>query len=169
MEETRLPSIGEFIRGRGTLVAIQEKEPPPVPLPTKDYIFEEITAQYEVRLGDEVLKTSSMYNDFYGKGTSVESTISEAKEYAAERNIGPSSEIEVVVIKTVSQVRTIPAQTKSYYDKQFPEFSALSWGCKYDLPDDVETVVWSSRGNITTQLTSGPQPSPVENQGSVQH
>lgn len=144
----RLPEIGEYVRGQGTLIAVQHIIPPPPPV-DKDYIFEEITAEVKLRLGDEVLNEIASLWDAYGKGTSVESAIEDAKKYASERNIGPKSELEVMVIKIVEQVRKRPEKfsTENFYDPTFISFVSLETGSKWNLPDPVETIVWSSRGN----------------------
>jgi hypothetical protein len=142
--ERRLPGIGEYVRGQGTLVAVQEIYPPPPPV-NKDYIFEEITAQVTLRLGIEVLNEMGSFWDFYGKETSVEAAIEEAKRYASERKIGPGSELEVVVIKRVEQIRKRPNREENFYDKTFSSFKSLEIGSKVNLPDPVETVAWSSK------------------------
>lgn len=141
----RLPEIGEYIRGQGTLVAIQEIIPPPPPV-DRHYIFEEITARIELRLGTEVLNGIGRLWDFYGKESSIDGAIEDAQKYASERKIGPASELEVVVIKIVEQVRKhLKEHEENFYDRTFVSFEPLKFGCKVNLPDPVETVVWSSR------------------------
>ena len=143
--QQRLPEIGEYVRGQGTLVAVQDIVPPPPPV-DKDYIFGEITAGVELRLGIEVLNKVCTFWDAYGKETSVEAAIGEAKKYASERKIGPGSELEVVVIKTVEQTRKRPnRREENFYDKTFFSFEPLEVMSKVGLPDPVKTVVWSSK------------------------
>ena len=143
--ERRLPEMGEYVRGQGTLVAVENIAPPPPPA-GKHYIFEEITARVELRLGSEVLSQICSLWDFFGKETSVATAIREAKEYASERNIGPKSELEVVVIRAVEQVRKLPAKNRGNpYNPDFCLFEPLEIGSKVNLPDPVETVSWSSR------------------------
>lgn len=143
--ERRLPEMGEYVRGQGTLVAVEEIVPPP-PQVDRDYIFEEITAEVELRLGSEVLNHICSLWDAYGKDTSVKSAIEEGKRYASERKIGPGSELEVVVVKTVEQVRKRPKMgQENFYNPDFFLFESLQFGSKVDLPDPVRTVVWSSR------------------------
>jgi len=140
----RLPEIGEYVRGQGTLVAVQDIVPPP-PAVNKDYIFEEITTRVELRLGDELLQTICHLWDFYGLEISVKEAIEEAKEYAAERKIGPGSDLEVVVIKIVEQVRKRPDREENFYDKTFSSFKSLEVGSKANLSDPIESIVWSSK------------------------
>lgn len=147
----REPKIGEFVRGVGKLIAIQDRTPPPPPVPVKDHIFEEITARTELWLGDELLKEMGTLWDFHGLETSVKTATKEAKEYAAKRHIRPKSELEIRVIRIASQMRKHPKGRESFYDKQFIEFEAASHGCRYDLPEDVETLAWSSRQGQTVQ------------------
>jgi len=140
----RLPEIGEYVRGQGTLVAVQDIVLPPPPV-DKDYIFEEITAKVELLLGSEVLNEVCTLWDAYGKETSVKAAIAEAKRYASERKIGPGSDLEVVVIKRVEQVRKRPNREENFYDKTFSSFKSLEFGRLANLPDRVETVAWSSK------------------------
>jgi hypothetical protein len=142
--ERRLPEIGEYVRGQGTLIAVQEIVPPPPPV-DRDYIFEEITARVELRLGAEVLNEICTLWDAYGLETSVKVATREAQRYASERKIGSGSDLEVVVIKIVEQVRKRPHREENFYDKTFSSFKSLEVGSKANLPDLIETVVWSSR------------------------
>jgi len=140
----RLPEIGEYVRGQGTLVAVQDIVLPPPPVDI-DYIFEEITAQVTLCLGYEVLNEICTLWDAYGKETSVKAAMAEAQRYASERKIGPGSELEVVVIKRVEQIRKRPDREENFYDKTFSSFKSLEIGSKVNLPDRVETVAWSSK------------------------
>ena len=140
----RLPEIGEYIRGHGTLVAVQDIVPPPPPV-EREYVFEEITARVELRLGNEVLSDLCGTWDFYGKGTSVKTAIEEAQKYAAERKIGPKSDLEVVVVKVIEQIRKQPIKgEENFYDNSFWSFKRLD-RYKFDLPGPVESIVWSSK------------------------
>lgn len=141
----RLPEIGEYVRGQGTLIAVQDIVPPPPPV-DRDYIFEEITAKVELRLGAEVLNEVCTLWDAYGLEDSVKSAIEEALQYVSKRKIGPKSDLEVVVIKRVERVRKRPQRsTENFYDGSFYSFKSLETGSKANLPDPVRTVVWSSR------------------------
>lgn len=139
--EKRLPNIGEYVRGVGTLVSIEDYTPPPPPL-IKHYIFEEITARCEVRLNGETLNKFNSVWDFYGKAWSVEDAIKTAREYAKRQKLGPKSDIEVVAIKEIHQVKKQPRMDVNSYDPQFINFERI-----YDssLPGPVEEVVWSSK------------------------
>jgi hypothetical protein len=141
----RLPKVGEFVRGHGVLVEIQDVTPKPPP-PEIDYIFESFSARIESRVNGKVLNTHGTLNDFYGRGTCVESAIADAKKIQATYG---ASDVEYVVVKITSRVRQRPQDRREYnfYNKQFVDFEALKWGCHRDLPDDVEEVVWSSKGN----------------------
>jgi hypothetical protein len=143
-KEPRIPKVGEFVRSIGTLVKIDKVQPPPPKL-IDEYIFEQIEARIEVRFNGEKLKDLSTFSDFYGVGTSVDSAIKDAKEYSERRGITKDSDLEVVVIKVVSQYRAKVSNVENYYDKEYHYFDAFSYGCKRDLPEDIETVVWSSK------------------------
>lgn len=144
-KEKRLPNIGEYVRGLGTLVSIVDRDPPPPPPPTKDYIFEEISARCEVRLNGKKLKELNTFNDYYGKETSVEIAISEAKEYAERNKIGPNSDVEVVAIKIVEQFKKVPTDKTNFYSTEHLNFESLKSGASWGLPDPTEEVVWSSK------------------------
>jgi len=64
-DKLKIPAIGEYVRHVGKLIRIEDEIPQPQPI-SKDYIFEEIDARIEVKLGDTVLKTIGAYSDFYG-------------------------------------------------------------------------------------------------------
>ena len=145
MPQPRLPKIGEFVRHHGKLVAIETIPPPPMPPPKKDYIFENVFARCEIRLNGETIRDLQTLNDFYGLETSVKKAIDGMKKYAQSRNIGPGSDVEVVVVKVVSQIRTRPLDTENIYNRVFFDFRFLDHGCEANLPDPVETVVWSSK------------------------
>jgi len=145
MNEPRLPIDGEFVRHVGRLVKIQEIPPKPQPPPVKDYIFEDIEAKCEIRLNGETIKGIQTLNDSYGLKTGINTAIKEMKEYAKERNIGPKSDIEVVVVKVTKQFRARPINKENFYDKIFFDFKQLEYGSQHDLPDPVEIIVWSSK------------------------
>jgi hypothetical protein len=142
----KIPTIGDFVRNGGKLIRIETAEPTP---PPKDYIFEEITARCEMRFNDKVLKELGEISDYYGLGTSITTAIKEMKEYANSQNITDKSDIEIVVIKVVSQTRKRPIYCESYIQGDHWEFESLSCGSKWQMPDDVETVVWSSKRSTT--------------------
>lgn len=138
----RIPEVGEYVRGCGTLIEIQQSEP--LPPPPSDYIFEEITARCEMRLNGETLKVFNSVWDFYGKGTSVKDAIREAKEYAEKHHLGPDSDCEVVAIKSISRTRKRCVERPNHYDQSFVFFETQPYG-KAGMPRDMEEVVWSSR------------------------
>ena len=155
--EPRIPEVGEYVRGAGKLIAVVDSRP--VPPPPKDYIFQSICARFEVRRRGKVLDTGSTYNDFYGLETSVAAAIESAKEYVASEEIAPDSELEVVVVRVVEYGRMRPNMRDvdgSVYDRRFRTFDYVQPGCKWDVPEDVETDVWSSRSpSPEPEVTNG--------------
>jgi hypothetical protein len=143
---TKLPVVGDFVRKAGRLVAIETIEPEP---PPQDYIFEEIHARCEIRLNGKVIQEIGTYNDYYGLGTSVTTAIKEMKEYAFKEHITDKSEIEIVIIKVVSQERKRPiidhSTEDSFLNGMILDYVPLRCGSKYNLPDDIETIAWSSK------------------------
>ena len=141
-DELKLPKVGEYVRGVGTLVEIDTPPPPP---PQKDYIFEESTARIEVRRNGLVMNTHGTRWDYYGLGTSVETAIHDAKKLAKDEGYTPQSECALVVVKIVSYIRKRPGAQENSDDPKYREFKALDHGCRLDLPPDSESVVWSSK------------------------
>ena len=145
-DKLKLPVTGEYLRGTGTLIKIEEIPVEPVPPPNVDYIFEEITAHCQIRLGKDVLNKFNNVWDHYGKETSVEDAVSAAKKYAKKHNLGKNSDVEVVAIKVVEQVRKRPTrQADNYYDKSYFQFEELPCGSKRSVSERVETIAWSSK------------------------
>jgi hypothetical protein len=134
------PAVGDYIRPIGKLVAIEDVTPPVERV--IDYIFESVSARCELRFRGEVVKDIQTLSDFYGEGTGVATAIKEMEKYAADKKIGPASEIEVVVVRVSGQCRMRPTTGGKYQ----PLFSPIDYGCLRDLPNPVETIVWSSKG-----------------------
>jgi len=145
LKDLKIPQVGEFVRHIGKLVVIETVQPPPPPKPEKDYIFEEIEARCELRLNGEIIKHLETLNDFYGLGTSVESAIKAMKEYADKRHINKNSDVEVVVMRRVYQVRKRPITRRNFYSDEYFDFEAIERGATLNLPKPVETVVWTSK------------------------
>ena len=147
MTQPRIPEEGEFVRGQGTLVGIEIIPPEPVP-PQTDYIFEQIEARCELRLHGEVIQDIQTLNDFYGLETSVETAIAEMKAYAERKQIGSSSDVEVVVFRVATQYRLSKKAGKNFYDETFFDFVPLASGSRRGLPEPDEKVVWSSKHEV---------------------
>lgn len=146
----RLPEVGEFVRGVGTLAEVVTIPPPTQPPPTTVYVFEALNAQCRVLLNGKVFKTGSTYNDFYGLGSCVKEAIKDAKAFVRCEKIKKTGPIEVVVVKITSRAARLrnvrPDYCVNFYDKTFVAFENSSDG--HDLPsdyEDTEEVVWSSR------------------------
>lgn len=139
----RLPIVGEQIRLCGRLVEIQDVTPPVTQM--LDYVFEETTATVWVKVNGHFLKEGPSFNDFSGSATA--SAIVEAKKWAAQ--YGPS--VEVVVFEKKRLVRKRPTGRENFYAREFVEFEPLKSGCRADLPEDSEELVWSSKANDGTQ------------------
>lgn len=138
----RLPVPGEFVRHHGTLVSTDQK--PPV-IPPLEYIFEEISARIEMRLGDSVLKNLGEYNDFYGLDTSVKAAIEDAKKYAKKYKITPTSDLQMFVVRIVSCYRATAINGFNFYDETFRDFRRLDHGSEHKVPEAIESEAWSSK------------------------
>ena len=148
MKELKMPAIGEYERHVGKLLAVETIPPPP---PEKEYIFEEISAKCQLLFKGYLIKTLFENNDFYGLETSIKSAIEEAKTYMQQFGITKDSELEIVVIKVVEQCRKRPTNTENFYADGYRDFRAPEWGCKRDLPEPIETIVWSSKKDIENE------------------
>jgi hypothetical protein len=139
----KIPAIGEFVRHAGKLIKVEVILPPP-PKPYTEYVFEEISARVELRLGDEVIDKIGTLNDFYGLNTSVETAIEDAQKYTTKRNLTDKSELEVVVVKITEQVRKKKLDRECFFSNSYYDFEYTG---KYypDDPKPIEEVVWSSR------------------------
>lgn len=143
---SRLPEVGEYVRGTGKLVAIETIPAPPQPPPETDWIFERITARGELHRNGAVLDAEavSTFWDFDGPETSVSFCVAEARQYCAKHAIAPESEVEVVVVRVVSYDRRRPGLFReNVYDRSMANFEAVAkWR---PVPEPRESVVWSSR------------------------
>ncbi len=74
------------------------------------------------------------------------------RAYAIDNGIGPTSEIEVVVVRIVSCDLRRARKEEGFYDKTYVEFEEIpprEW--MLACPEPVEAVVWSSKvaGSLT--------------------
>jgi hypothetical protein len=139
-DNPKITKTGDFVRGVGRLIMIEIVPPPPQPPPKTHYVFEEIKARTEIRLGQEVIKEIQTLNDFYGEGTAVETSIEEAKDMAKKLGIGPKSELEIVVVEVREQKRSLletdPLIKNSFYDKAYRAFKDIEGcGSRKGLPE----------------------------------
>jgi len=141
-DEPRIPNIGERVRLVGTLIRVET--PKPIQ-PPDEYVFENIDARVEMRLGEAVVKDFGTFNDWYGDA--VRSGILEAKQICEHHRIGPTSDNEIVVVKVTSQCRQILSRgTEPYlYEKEFRQFCNMSSGGGYGVAPTIEKDVWSSK------------------------
>lgn len=131
--------IGEYVRHIGKLITTEDVTPPVVTV--TDYIFESVSARCELRFRREVVNNIQTLSDFYGEGTGVATAIKEMQEYVTNKQIGPNSDLEVVVVRVAEQCRMRPNPTKFSREP----FRSIDYGSRRDLPEPVETVVWSSK------------------------
>jgi hypothetical protein len=145
-KELKIPAIGEYVRNIGKLLAVETIQPPPPP-PYTEYIFEEINARVELRLGDEVIDKIEELNDFYGLNTSVETAIGDAQKYTTKRNLTDKSELEVVVVKIIKQIRMNKLDREAFFSNSYFNFEYTGKYYPND-PAPVETVIWSSKHQV---------------------
>lgn len=138
-QEPREPNPGEFVRGVGHLLRVEDVTPPPPPK-AEDFIFEQVTARIEIRTPKgKVIKSGPVLTEFYGQGTATESAIEEAKRYIDE--YAPNV---IAVVEVREQYRFRPTTDRNFYDRQFCGFSMTETGSRHGLPDPAEKEVWRS-------------------------
>lgn len=138
------PKVGEFVQRVGKLVLIEDVTPPQRPV--LDYIFESITARSELRLRGKTIDVRHSYCNWSESEEGVAAAIDEMKQYALDNQIGPDSDLELVVVRVAEQCRMRPNPRQKWeVERCYGAFRALALGCKCGLPEPVETVAWSSR------------------------
>jgi hypothetical protein len=104
-----------------------------------------------------VLDVLGEYTDFYGYETCMKNAVEDMLKYITENKITPSSEVEVRITRIASRHRARPIWRENFYAEGYTEFQALNYGSKRDIPDDQETVVWSSREPDTQLAVTQPK------------
>lgn len=140
----RIPKIGEYVRGHGTLVSIQDITP--IVNKQDGYIFEYYNATYELRINGKVVSQGNTYNDFYGLETCLETAVGDAKEVAKELSV--NSDVEVVVVKITGYSCKIPGIDKNFYDDKFKGFRGTENGHLADVPESKYEDYWSSKRGL---------------------
>jgi hypothetical protein len=144
--ELKIPVIGEYVRNVGKLLKVEVIPPPPQPPPKTYYIFEDVEARCELRHNGETIKTMQTLCDFYGIGTGESTAIEEMKDYAKNHAITKDSDLEVVVIRVVRQIRKEIVDGTNYCAKEYYNFDYVNvYPHQRDIPEPTETVVWSSK------------------------
>ena len=142
MSETpRLPSIGEFVRSLGRLVAVEDVVVPPPPPEPQRYVFEEVSARVEIfSLKGVEIGTRSTFNEFYGAGTAVTNAI-EAQAAALAEELGPG--VVVVVRRIVAKRAYVVARPieKGFYH---PDTCRFNDDKRWYRADETSEIVWRS-------------------------
>lgn len=146
----RIPEIGEYVRGIGTLIRKDNVEPKPTPPPEHEWVFEEVTAEVELLVCDVKVTSYCVFCDGGELNSSIDTAKHEAKKVAVNLKVKADGETEIRVVRIVEHCRKQPSDLMpNYYQKDVLNFDPLKWGCKRDMPDPVRTVVWSTRGGAT--------------------
>jgi hypothetical protein len=124
----RDPHIGRIVR--------IDDVTPPAPPKQLDYIFEHIGYEARVMLGKHMLESLCSWTEG-GKDNAHQA----AQSFCNDHRINRNSELEVIVVEKKSYYRMRPTSKRNYG----PKFDALDFGCRRDVPEDTETVVWSSK------------------------
>lgn len=139
--EPRIPEVGEYVRFAGTLVEVQDVTPP-APARVLDYVFEDTEARVEMWTNGRKIGGFGVFNNFCGKGRCVDTAIAEAKDMAAKYGDG----VEMRVVKVTERMRRRPEPGReNLYAPEFVRLKPLDCGCRHDLPEPVEEVVWTSK------------------------
>jgi hypothetical protein len=134
--ELKIPQVGEYLRDVGKLIKVEEIVPTQ---PQKDYIFEDIEYKCDLYLDDELLKSLTTYGNFR------QHAIDDMSKYCADRKINKNDRLEMRITEVKTQVRRQFTSKESFYNEGYPEFVRKDIGCYLNLPEPVETIVWSSK------------------------
>ena len=145
MTKPRIPEVGEYVRSFGTLIDVQDVTPPQAKV--TDYIFEDTTATWELRINGRKIQDYSTTCNGGEKDSCVAHAINCAKSLA--KSLG-KTDAEIVVVKITTRVRMRPNGREHFYAKEFQEFQPLHYGRHEGLPEEKREDVWSSkRGKLT--------------------
>lgn len=147
-KQLKIPEVGEYLRGTGTLIKIEKIQRSPESFVEYEYIFERITATGEMRRKGKTIQTFSTFWDHYGLNTSVEQCIDDMKHFAEDEDINKNSEVELVVIKTTTHRRFVPVPRYNFYSPQHISFDTIVIGYRANLPPEKSEIVWSSRKDL---------------------
>lgn len=141
----RVPKVGEFVRSQGKLVEVRDVTPPVEKV--EYWIFEVNEARVELRCHGKLINRYSTFNDFYGEGTCLDFAKKEAAKLLESLGITDpaASDLELVVIKSTFQVRRERTNGITFYDAAFVGFNDVRGGIDIELPQPMESVVWSSK------------------------
>jgi len=147
--EIRDPTPGDYVRMTGTCVRVETIQPP-APPPETWFVFEDVSARWELRLNGKPVKRGDTFNDFYGGAEgAVPTATEEAKKYAAANEISGPGPLSVVVVRIVERKRGKRDNRdycKNGYAPEFPSFRDFEWLCRNE-----QTVVWSSADPAPTE------------------
>lgn len=146
--EKKTPSVGQYVRGIGTLVDVLDVTPVPPPKQL-EYVFEEVTARMEIWIGGWKVKDHGTLWDAFGYESSVKGAINEAQAFAVARGWNKDSQAEIRVVRIAERRRKTKVNSDNYYQKEFENFESKSIGCCWEMPKPEEKVVWSSREIIS--------------------
>lgn len=154
MSALKIPALGEYVRGIGRLILVTQNERDG----GTDYIFEDVTAKYQVCLRGRVLSESETSWDFVGHLSSVESTYVDAVKRMQELQIKPREDnhVRIQMCRRLSRKRTKTAERDEYarnpYDHAYRHFEEITSGFRWHLPDDQRSIVWDSAESETLDM-----------------
>jgi hypothetical protein len=130
--------LGDYVPQIGNLVRIDDVTPP-APAKLLDYVFEVVNYQGHVHFSGGRLSDLSGWTQ-----SGKENALGDCRAFCARHKINRNSELEVVCIEKKSYVRMRPTKVRDYG----PQFDALDFGSKRDVPEETETVIWSSKKDL---------------------
>lgn len=143
--ETRLPKIGEFVKGLGTVVEIRDVTPPPPPPPKAEhYVFSAAVYYCELRANGKCIVNYATHPDkeFIKKA---------ARRHAEE--VGPSDMVFVVVQSTRHEIKAA-GRGRHHEDVEFCRFGDPKG--HHTVPNDIDKDVWecwtSTEGLVENDL-----------------
>lgn len=149
----RMPEVGEYVRGLGRLVSLEDVTPEIKPM--TGYIFEDLSATVEMWMNGKKLKECVTFNDIYGFESCIKAALEEVSDLKEQYGDG----MEFKIIKHTDYGCMMPwHEGSNFYDsdfKQFKEMGAFHNGSIYNrlkVPQSKHEEHWSSKtGFISSQ------------------
>lgn len=152
MSETeipKIPDVGDYVRGLGKLVAVEDVTPQVKPM--TGYVFEILSATVEMWANGNKLKECVTFNDLGGEESCLKSAVEEAESLIEHYGNG----VEFRVMKNTDYDCKAPwHEGSNFYDSKFRQFrdmAAFHHGNIYNhmkVPQSKSELYWTSTDGL---------------------
>lgn len=152
-EIPRMPEVGEYVRGIGRLVSVDDITPEVKQM--TGYMFEELSATVEMWMNGNKLKECVTFNDIYGFETCLKAALEEVEDLKKQFGDG----MEFKIIKHTDYGCMMPwHEGSNFYDSGFRQFKNVEdFRTHYNhlkTPQSKQEEYWSSFTGFTSPTTS---------------